>query len=192
MRYFSTDFCENKAVCTTEAGKSTESWKIGLINCQGCRSEDKLLELKIIKSSNNIDVLCITESHLDNTIMDWVRDVLGPDLDFVYRNRDRMRSSVRRNGGVLCIFQKGLCEQAKISVCDDLIWVRLGEAENAHFIAVPYFVDATSTHHFKNEERMIELQNDIERFKQDGKVMVLTDANAWIGNWPSTIFDDIV
>src|SRR5579862_6336647 len=51
-----------------------------------------------------------------------------------------------------------------------------------------YFVPSTSPFARRNEKRMEELQQRVIELTRKGeKVMLLTDANAWIGESPSTV-----
>ena len=52
-------------------------------------------------------------------------------------------------------------------------------------VAGVYFVPPTSPFAKRNVKRMRELQQRV--LEASGKVMILTDANAWIGNIPSLI-----
>ena len=79
--------------------------------------------------------------------------------------------------------RKGLSKSAIETKTDDTLWVTIGDLH----LAVVYFVPATSPFAERNNKRMQELQTNLLSLKQKGKVIVLTDANAWIGEEPSII-----
>jgi len=56
-------------------------------------------------------------------------------------------------------------------------------------LAGAYFVPSHSSFAKKNDRRMIELQDEVRLSLLKEHVLVLTDANGWIGESPSTIED---
>ena len=65
--------------------------------------------------------------------------------------------------------------------CDDMVCVEWREIT----LICPYFVPPTSPFQKRNEKRMIELQQRVLESK--GNVIIMTDANGWIGELPSLV-----
>ena len=83
----------------------------------------------------------------------------------------------------MCIAEKGVVSAEKECVYDDILCVKW----RGLCVVCAYFVPATSPFQKRNPKRMIELQ---QRVLEYGATLVLTDANAWIGEEPSVIDRD--
>ena len=106
------------------------------------------------------------------------------DFDVYTRGRNpKRRKQYQGRGGVACVAKKNLTKVGLQPKSDDLLWITVGDLN----LAVVYFVPSTSPFADKNDMRMQELQTDILTMKQKGEVIILTDANAWIGEQPSII-----
>ena len=108
------------------------------------------------------------------------------DIYETTRNDKKGKRKYQEGGGIVCIAKVGLTKPGKKSKCDDLLWVRTGDLH----LAGAYFVPPSSTFVKKNDRRMQELQEQTLRLAQKGRVMIVTDANAWIGEKPSIIEAD--
>jgi len=81
----------------------------------------------------------------------------------------------------MCVAKKDTVKLETKCECDDMMWIDWKGIE----IAGVYFVPHTSPFSKQNAKRMRELQQRV--LEPKGKVIILTDANAWIGDMPSVI-----
>jgi len=146
----------------------------------GMKSEKIITNLKQELINADLEVLFVTE-----TLGSKEKEVskVFKNFDVFYRGRKgkEKRKQYTHRGGIMCIARKGVVEVEQENTCDDLIFVKWRGIR----VGCAYFVPPTSPFEKKNEKRMLELQQIV--LASTGKVMILTDANAWIGQLPSVI-----
>lgn len=86
----------------------------------------------------------------------------------------------------MCIAKKDTVKPEPECKCDDMMWVDWKGVK----VAGVYFVPPSSPFSKRNAKRMSELQQRILGLSEK-KIIVLTDANAWIGEEPSVITNSV-
>jgi hypothetical protein len=128
-----------------------------------------------------LEVLFVTETLLSVEKQSEMRIIFNEyDVFFRVRKKNQKKQYIQR-GGILCIAVKGVVQLEKECKCDDMMWIDWRGVK----VACAYFVPPTSPFAKRNEKRMIELQQ--RALEQNGKVIIMTDSNAWIGQNPSII-----
>ena len=157
--------------------------KIASININGIGDGSKLDKMKQIMQDDEIDILCLLETHQTTENIKLLRNIFE-DFDVYVRGRNpKQRKQYQGRGGVACIAKKNLAKIGVQPKSDDLLWISVGDLR----LAVVYFVPSTSPFADENDVRMQELQTDLLNMKQQGEVIILRDENAWVGEQPSII-----
>jgi hypothetical protein len=144
----------------------------------GLKDETVIGSLKQLMYDNDFEVLFVTEPHLSATKEHTVRKVFSEFDIFVRARKVKKNKQYQQRGGILCIAKKGTVKLEKKCECDDMMWIDWKGIQ----IAGVYFVPNTSPFAKRNAKRMRELQQRV--LETEGKVIILTDANAWIGDMP--------
>ena len=148
----------------------------------GMKNEIVMNNLKQRIEQENLEVLFVTEALLSANKQRELKKIFS-SYDIFFRARKTIEKNKRykQRGGVLCIAKKGVAKLERECECDDLLWVEWRGIK----VVCAYFVPPTSPFAKRNEKRMIELQQRV--LESNGKVIMLTDANAWIGQEASVI-----
>ena len=161
--------------------KVSNSGKLGMLNVNGLKNEIVMGSLKQYMYDEELEVLFVTEPHLSIINQERVKQRFS-EFDVFIRIRKRKRNKqYQQRGGIMCIAKKDTVKLEKPCKCDDMLWINWKGVS----VAGVYFVPASSPFAKRNAKRMIELQQRI--LEANGKVVILTDANAWIGEIPSVI-----
>lgn len=141
-----------------------------------------MARLRDVMIDEDIDVMFVMEILLAAEKQQELREVLE-DFDVFIRPRKAKEKlkQYKQRGGVACIARKGSVKLEKECENDDMMWIEWKGVK----VFCAYFAPPTSPFQERNEKRMQELQQAILETK--GKVILLTDANGWIGQRPSTI-----
>ena len=147
----------------------------------GLKDEIVIGSLKQHMYDDDLEVLFITEPHLSAIKQRAVQQVFSEFDVFIRSRKAKRNKQYQQRGGIMCIAKKDTVKLEKKCECDDMMWIDWKGIK----VAGVYFVPSTSPFAKRNAKRMRELQQRV--LEASGKVMILTDANAWIGNSPSTI-----
>lgn len=154
--------------------------KISSVNINGIGDGSKLEKLHQIMRDDDLDVLFILETHQTTENVQILKRTFENFDVYLRARRPKQRKQYQGRGGVACVVRKGLSKPGPQMKSDDIL------INNLH-LAVVYFVPATSPFAEENHKRMEELQTNLLLLKEKGEVVILTDANAWIGQEPSVI-----
>jgi hypothetical protein len=137
--------------------------------------------------SLDLEVLFLTEPLLSRERhVELVRVFRGYDVFVRQRKQKEKSKRYQQRGGIVCIAKKGRVVLDKQSESDDVMWVTWRGIR----VVCVYFSPPSSPFEKGNGKRMEEVQQKIlERFSEE--VILLTDANGWIGNKPSTISQEV-
>ncbi len=104
----------------------------------------------------------------------------------VWRERKNQRGK-GGEGGVGFLFRKniGQVQVEKVSILFDILWIRIELGGERVFMAVAYMSPVTTTRNTDAAEFLMELENDILSFREQGKVVVMGDLNSRIGSLAS-------
>jgi len=166
--------------------KEYRNLKIAQLNINGITDRVKMESLKQLLFDEHIDVLFVLEVHPTQEKIRLLRDIFS-DFDMYEKFRkEKNQKKYAARGGIICLVRAGISKLGKRTKCDDLLWIKVGDLN----LAGAYFVPAHSSFAKKNDRRMLELQDEVIRLSLlKEHVLVLTDANGWIGESPSTIED---
>jgi len=151
----------------------------------GMKDEVIMGNLKQKIFDEDLEVVFVTEAHLTSEKQSMLKKVF-PEHDIFVRTRKKKKKNAQyqQRGGIVCIAQKDRVKLDRECVCDDVMCVSWGE----FVVLCAYFVPSTSPFAKRNVKRMIELQQRVlESEAKNQKVILLTDANAWIGELPSMV-----
>jgi len=151
------------------------------LNVNGLKDETVIGSLKQRMYDDDLEVLFITEPHLSVLKQRSVQQVFSEFDVFVRTRKVKRNKQYQQRGGIMCIARKNTVKLETKCECDDMMWIDWKGIK----VAGVYFVPSTSPFAKRNRKRMREPQQ--RTLETSGKVMRLTDANAWIGNIPSVI-----
>lgn len=147
----------------------------------GMKNEIVMKALKKQMGKQRTTVLFVTEAFLSVQKQKEVTRVFK-DYDVFFRSRkEKGNKQYKKRGGIVCIARKGEVKMERECKSDDLMFVSWRDIT----LVCAYFVPPSSTFEKYNEKRMIELQERVLECRNE--VILLTDANAWIGELPSEV-----
>ena len=82
----------------------------------------------------------------------------------------------------------GQVQVEKVSILFDILWIRIELGGERVFMAVAYMSPVTTTRDTDAAEFLMELENDILSFREQGKVVVMGDLNSRVGSLASNFF----
>ena len=175
-------------MCKSQIEDSTrpEPLKISSWNLNGYKSKrigEKFLDQDFLNEIKNDGLVGIVETK----VYDEIKDVLSiPGFVLLsYKNRPFNKKSKRGDGGIAVFIKENLCKYIVTQKSDNpnSVWVKIekefsGEADDI-FKGTVYFVPHTSNSDDVNKLR--DLEEEIFKFSQRGKVMLQGDFNARSG-----------
>ena len=151
----------------------------------GMKNEIVMESLRKVIEEEKLEVLFVTEAFLSTEREQEMKSVFSQyDVHSRPRKVKEKNKNYQKRGGVVCIAKKDTVKIERETECDDMMWIEW----RGMSVVCAYFVPPNSPFEKRNEKRMIELQQRV--LESRGKVMILTDANAWIGERPSTLTGD--
>ena len=153
-----------------------------MVNINGMKDMTVMERLKQLMCDEKMEVLFVTEAHLSREKQKTLEKVFSGWDVFVRGRKKKKNKQYHQRGGVVCIAEKGVVSAEKECVCDDILCVKW----RGLCVVCAYFVPATSPFQKRNQKRMVELQQRVLEYGAQ-RTLVLTDANAWIGEEPSVI-----
>ena len=130
------------------------------------------------------DIFCFQETHLEDTDLFDISD-----YKILKSNRKKKKSARKNSGGILMIYKETYEEGiTKMHSSDKhFIWIRLDHSffhiPDDIYLCGAYIPPANSTH-FKDEDDMTilqKLQEDIAKYSNLGKILIIGDLNSRIG-----------
>ena len=155
--------------------------KVAMVNLNGAKNKFVMKNLKKIIEKREVDLMFLLETFISPKKDQELREIF---IDYdVYTNARKdqyQNANYKERGGIAAIARKGVTTEKKVE-SDDLIWLKVGSIE----VGSAYFVPPSSPFVELNESRMAELQQ--LALEASGQVLIMTDANGWIGTLESTI-----
>jgi Reverse transcriptase (RNA-dependent DNA polymerase) len=155
-----------------------------MVNINGMKEEVVMGRLKQLIYDEEFELTFVTEAHLSKSKEIQLKAIFSEyDVFVKLRRKKKKRKQYHQRGGVVCIASKGIAKLEKETKCDDLMCVKWRD----FVVLCAYFVPPSSPFEKKNAKRMREMQQRILECHEQQKIIMLTDANAWIGESPSTV-----
>ena len=146
------------------------------------KNEIVIKALKEHMEKENLEVLCVTETLLSAEKQKEVKEIFKEyDVFISQRKHKKKKVEYRGRGGIMCVARKGSVSIEKKCESDDLMCLNW----RGIVLVCAYFVPPTSPYAKTNENRMIEMQQIVLDCKE--RVLVVTDANGWVGELPSKV-----
>ena len=159
------------------------SSKIGWLNINGLKNEVIISTLHRLVIEKQLDVVFLAEPFLSPE-KEVVLKKIFAEFDVFIRARKKKKTKLYQlKGGIICLVRKNTGKlEKKQTECDDVLWVHWNHLK----LTGAYFVPHNSPFVGKNEKTMTQLQQRILENERE-RVIVLADANAWIGELPSVV-----
>ena len=172
-------------MCYHKTNLLTKFLKITVWNIQGLKSkpfENKLNDKHFISAINNADIVCLTETHENDTSN---LEISGySKVASVKRPKNKIKSS-----GGIAIFVKqnlvGAISPVNNFTNTDIIWIKLKKEyfkeTTDFFLGTVYFSPENYEKKYK-KDYITQLEYEINHFKSKGEVIIQGDFNARVGN----------
>ena len=153
------------------------SLRVGTINVAGIANNGH--DLKLLMKQLSLDIVAVQET--------WLKDgkqEFSQGYFWVGRNRASQTNS-RGEGGVGIFYRKDLC--GKVQICEEsqhagLMWIKVTLHEGNHLFLGCFYSPGEGTDAKTMEEIYDELQADILERSSQGRVVLMGDFNARVGD----------
>ena len=166
--------------------------RIATQNAQGLYRAEKMYAWKQYLCRREIDICCVTETHLNEEREKMFRMVFEDRFIVHSKRRRNMKVRDKGSGGIAIMVRREVGEVEMITEkrMDGLMWTKIVCVGRKLFIATVYIVPEGTVRAGQNISIREELERDIGKYKERGMVMVLGDMNGRIGNLMSVINEE--
>ena len=137
---------------------------------QGLRKEEEMCRWKQYLKRNEIDICCVSETHLNDERKLIFEKVSEKQIHVVVKNRADVKDSRKGSGGVAILVRKkiGKIKVIKIKTSDGLLWVQIESSSRFIYVASVYLVPRGSTRWENNSKIWENLERDIIEYRKNG------------------------